>query len=198
MTDESKEIQAQKREMPEPYEGNRPVPWIVILIVAGLFVWAIGYLYVTYQPVPPEYGDQRIAADFKSASGSEGGKVDGAQLYAAHCVACHQATGGGLPGVFPPLAKSEWVTGKASTTVQIVLHGVHGPLTVEGTTYNGLMPTFKDKLSDAEIAAVVSHIRTSFGNDAGEVDENLVASERAATASHEAPWNGDEELNALK
>src|SRR3546814_2284433 len=71
-----------------------------------------------------------------------------------------------LPGVFPPLANSEWVNGKASLTVQIVLHGVTGDLTVNGTHYNGHMPTFKDKLDDAQIAAVVSHIRGSFGNAA--------------------------------
>ncbi|MYN14621.1 c-type cytochrome [Pusillimonas sp. TS35] len=198
MSDQSKQTQAQRREMPEPYEGGRPVPKLVLAIVAGLFAWAIGYLYLSYQPNPPSYGDRRTAADFKVAGPAEGGKVDGAQLYTAHCAACHQATGVGLAGVFPPLAKSEWVTGKPETTIQIVLHGISGALTVQGATYNGMMPMFKDKLSDAELAAVVSHIRTSFGNAAGAVDEALVKAQRAATASHDAPWNGDAELSAMK
>ncbi|TEA77544.1 c-type cytochrome [Allopusillimonas ginsengisoli] len=198
MSEQSKKTQAQQREMPEPYEGNRPVPWLVVAIVAGLFIWSIGYLYLAYEPNPPSYGDRRTAADFKVAAAAAGGKVDGGQLYTAHCVACHQATGAGLPGVFPPLADSEWVIGKPETLVQIILHGITGELTVNGNKYNGMMPAFKDKLDDAEIAALASHLRTSFGNDSGEVDQAMAKTEREATASHEAPWNGDAELQAMK
>ncbi|MGB6105218.1 MAG: cytochrome c [Pusillimonas sp.] len=198
MSDRSKKIEAQQREMPEPYEGNRPVPWLVILIVSAVFVWAIGYIWITHQTNPPAYGDRRTAQDFNVAAPSAGGAVNGAQIYTAQCVACHQASGQGLPGVFPPLAESEWVTGKAALAVQIVLHGVTGELTVAGTSYNGVMPMFKDKLDDAQIAAVVSYIRSSFGNAADPVDAAAVASERAATADHAQPWNGDAELSAMK
>lgn len=198
MSDASKKTDAQRREMPEPYEGNRPVPWLVILIVSGLFIWAVAYLATSYQDVPAQYGDNRIAADFHVASAGAAGKVDGAQLYTAQCVACHQATGKGLPGVFPPLADSEWVTGNPAVTIQIILHGVTGEMTVGGTTYNGAMPTFKDKLNDTEIAAVVSHIRTHFGNSADEVDAERVKAEREKTADHDKPWGGDAELEAMK
>src|SRR5690606_4531294 len=169
---------AQQREMPEPYEGNRPVPWLVILIVSAVFVWAIGYIAVTHQTNPPSYGDRRTAQDFKVAAPAAGGAVDGAQVYTANCVACHQANGKGLPGVFPPLAGSEWVSGKPALAVQIVLHGVTGELTVAGQTYNGMMPTFKDKLDDAQIAAVVNYIRQHFDDVSGEIDAAMVASER--------------------
>ncbi|NYT86906.1 c-type cytochrome [Pollutimonas harenae] len=198
MSDRSKKIEAQQREMPEPYEGNRPIPWLVILIVSALFVWAIGYIWTTHQANPPSYGDRRTAQDFKVAASTTGGVADGAQIYSAQCVACHQASGQGLPGVFPPLAGSEWVTGKAALAVQIVLHGVTGPLTVSGTQYNGMMPTFKDKLDDAQIAAVVSYIRSNFGNSADSVDAAMVAAERKATADHAEPWNGDAELAGMK
>lgn len=198
MSDRSKQDQAQQREQPEPYEGNRPVPWLVILIVSALFIWAIGYIWTTHQTNPPAYGDRRTAQDFNVAVASTGGTVDGAQIYAAQCVACHQATGQGLPGVFPPLAGSEWVNGKAALTIQIVLHGVTGPLTVKGAQYNGMMPMFKDKLDDAQLAAVVSHIRGNFGNTAEPVDAATVAAERKATADHAEPWNGDADLAGLK
>ncbi|NYT62755.1 cytochrome c [Alcaligenaceae bacterium] len=198
MSDKSKRIQAQQREMPEPYEGNRPVPWLVIIIVGALFASAIAYIWLMYPKYPASYGDHRSAADFQVAAASAGGAVDGTQVYTAHCLACHQATGAGLPGVFPPLASSEWVTGKESLAIQIVLHGITGDLTVGGQHYNGEMPTFKDKLSDAEIAAVVTHIRTSFGNSASKVDAAMVKKERDATASHDKPWNGDAELQAMK
>src|SRR3546814_618651 len=140
MSERSKKMEAQQREMPEPYEGNRPVPWLVIIIVSAVFIWAIGYIWTTHQTNPPSYGDRRTAQDFQVAASSSVGAIDGAQIYAAQCVACHQAGGQGLPGVFPPLAGSEWVTGKAALTVQIVLHGVAGELTVKGTQYNGMMP----------------------------------------------------------
>lgn len=198
MSDRSKKIEAQQREMPEPYEGNRPIPWLVITIVGALFVFAIAYMWATYQNNPPAYGDRRTAADFKVAAPGAGGAVDGGQLYTAQCLACHQAAGQGLPGVFPPLAGSEWVTGKESLVIQVVLHGVTGDLTVKGTHYNGLMPTFKDKLSDADIAAVVSHIRTSFGNSASKVDAATVKAEREATAAHAQPWSGDAELQGMR
>ncbi len=198
MSDRSKKIQAQQREMPEPYEGNRSIPWLVIIIVGALFAFAIAYMWVTYQNSSPAYGDRRTAADFKVAVSSAGATVDGAQIYAAQCLACHQATGHGLPGVFPPLAGSEWVVGKESLVVQIVLHGITGDLTVGGNHYNGQMPTFKDKLGDAEIAAVVSHIRASFGNAAGKIDTDTVKAGRAATASRSQPWNGDAELQAMQ
>jgi len=197
MSDISKKIDAQRREMPEPYEGNRPIPWLVILIVASIFAWAIGYIAYTHQSNPPAYGDRRSAADFIAASPA-GGALDGAQIYASHCVACHQATGLGLPGVFPPLAASEWVTGPGELAIQIVLHGVSGSLTVGGTTYNGQMPAFKDKLKDEEIAAVLSYVRGSFGNSAGKVDAASVAAGRAATKSQAQPWNGEAELKTLK
>lgn len=192
-SDPSKKTQAQQREKPEPYEGNRPIPWLVILIVAGLFAWAIGYIALTHQSVPPAYGDRRTGDDFLVAQAPEGA-IDGAQVYTAQCLACHQATGQGLQGVFPPLAGSEWVTGKASLPIQIVLHGVTGTMTVKGTQYSGLMPTFKDKLNDEEIAAVINHIRTQFGNSADTVDAAKVGEARQATKDRDQPWEGEAAL----
>ncbi len=197
MSDTSKKIEAQQREMPEPYEGNRPVPWLVIIIVSAIFAWAIGYIAWTHQTTAPVFGDRRTEADFKVAAAGDG-PIDGAQIYTAQCAACHQATGLGLPGVFPPLAESEWVLGKPEILAKIVLHGVSGDLTVNGTHYNGLMPTFQDKLNDAEIAAVLTHIRSSFGNSADKVDAELVKLERTASQGKSGPWNGDAELREMK
>ena len=190
----------QKREMPEPFENYRPMPWIVIILVAGIFLWAVSYIIYNRQflPLAPELGDHRVAADFAVVTASTTGAVDGAQIYTANCLACHQATGAGLPGVFPPLAGSEWVQGTPKGVIQIVLHGISGKLTVHGSVYNGQMPTFKDKLNDAQIAAVLSHIRSSFGNKADKIDAAVVKTEREATKSRDKPWNGDAELASLK
>src|SRR5258708_9652559 len=119
-----------------------------------------------------------------AASGSAA--VDGGQLFAAKCVACHQATGLGLPGVFPPLAGSEWVLGSDKILVQIPLHGISGSVQVKGTTYNGAMPVF-NALSDAEIAAVLSYVRSTWGNSAAGGSPATVAGGRKATQSGSTP-----------
>jgi mono/diheme cytochrome c family protein len=119
---------------------------------------------------------------------------DGAEIFAARCAACHQAGGTGIPGAFPPLAGSNWVTGPDVTAVKILLHGVHGTLTVNGTAYNGAMPGFASQLSDADIAAVLSYVRSQWGNKAAPVGASLVSAQRAATAARSEPWNGDADL----
>jgi len=139
-----------------------------------------------------------IAAAIGHLRGAAGGAADGAQVYAANCVACHQATGAGLPGVFPPLAGSEWALAKDAVPVNIVLQGVTGKLTVKGAAYSGQMPTFKDKLNDGEIAAVLSYVRSNFGNGAGKITADVVKAAREAGKDRSQPWNGDEDLDKLK
>lgn len=124
--------------------------------------------------------------------------TDGAAIFAARCAACHQPEGTGLSGAFPPLAGSNWVIGSDASAVQILLHGVQGALTVNGIGYNGVMPTFGDQLSDEEIAAVLTYIRGQWGNKAGPVGADLVGAQRAASAAHAGPWNGDADLTKIK
>ena len=100
--------------------------------------------------------------------------------------------------MFPPLAGSEWVTGKESTLAAVVLHGVDGPLTVKGSTYNGAMPAFAAQLGDAELAALLTHIRSQWGNTAAPVTAEAVAAARQETAARTTPFKGDAELAALK
>ncbi|MCK9510979.1 MAG: cytochrome c [Pigmentiphaga sp.] len=183
----------QQREQPEPEEGSRQVPALVLTIIAALFIWAVYYLYADYSPMPAFLGDKRVAEDFAVPAVADGG-----QLYTANCVACHQAGGNGLPGVFPPLSGSEWVDAPdPGVLIQIILHGVQGPLTVGGAEYNGLMPHFHDKFSDQELAAIVNHIRTSFGNSAPKTDAAYVAQVREASKDQTTPWKGDEDLRPL-
>ena len=87
---------------------------------------------------------------------------DGEALYAQHCASCHQPLGEGL-GTFPPLAGNAFVTGDAAAVVTLLLHG------------RAAMPAFAAILDDAEIAAVLTHVRGAWGNDAGPVDTERVA-----------------------
>jgi mono/diheme cytochrome c family protein len=102
------------------------------------------------------------------------GPVNGEEVYKANCASCHQGTGEGMPGMFPPLKGSEYTTqGDGSEHIKIVLKGLQGPIKVLGQTYNGQMPAFP-QLSDEEIAAVVNHERTSWGNTGSKVTAEQV------------------------
>ncbi|MFD2273275.1 c-type cytochrome [Undibacterium arcticum] len=156
----------------------------VIVIIVLALSWAIGYILMAHPGDEAQWGDNRTKADLMAHSGASTGPVDGAQIYAAQCVACHQASGAGLPGVFPPLAGSEWVLAKESLPVNILLHGISGKLTVKGTAYTGTMPAFKDKLSDAEIAAVLTFVRANFWQQ-GRPDCGGLGADRTASGQGE-------------
>jgi len=115
----------------------------------------------------------------------------GQSVYAT-CTTCHQATGLGVPGAFPPLAGSEIVMGKPEIPVAIVLHGMMGPVKVKGTEYNGMMTPWGGAFNDVQIAAVTTYIRSQWGNTAPAVTPELVAKVRAATASRTTMWTWDE------
>ena len=103
----------------------------------------------------------------------------GKRLY-SNCMSCHQANGRGLPPVYPPLRGSEIVLGDPTTLVKILLHGLEGKLTVDGQTYNQVMPAAPVK-GDDEIAAVLTYVRSAWGNSAAAVDPALVAKVREET-----------------
>jgi mono/diheme cytochrome c family protein len=198
---ETDEHKAQAREQGEPFERTQPVPLAVLLVIAGIFLWAIIYIANSDVGGAPAIGDQRTMAALSadaSTSNVKGEVVDGAQVFAEHCVACHQGSGLGIAGAFPPLAGSEWVSSSPNVLVNILLHGIDGNLVVLGKPYAGQMPSFKEKLSDAKIAAVLSHIRSQWGNQAGLVDEKTVTEIRAATANRNTPYQGNKELAELK
>ncbi len=189
---------ARERENPDPTEKNRPVPKGLLLIVAAMVAFGVSYIVINQGNDAPELGDNRTLATLEGKPAGAGGAADGAQVYAANCVACHQATGAGLPGVFPPLAASEWVAAADKVPVNILLHGITGKLTVKDVAYSGQMPAFKEKLNDDEIAAVLSYVRSNFGNSAGKIAADIVKAEREAGKDRKDPWNGDEDLNKLK
>jgi mono/diheme cytochrome c family protein len=89
---------------------------------------------------------------------------DGGRVYVTNCSSCHQINGQGLPSEFPPLDRNPVVTGDASTVILIVKLGMSGKRDVNGITYDGTMPAWGQLLSDQDIAAVVSYIRTTWHN----------------------------------
>ncbi|MES2099638.1 MAG: cytochrome c [Pseudomonadota bacterium] len=186
---------AQQRETTEPSERSRPIPLIVALITLAVVVTGVLYILFSEPFGPADLGDRRTLADLRPAVARPGQGADGQQVFNANCVACHQATGKGLPGVFPPLDGSEWVTGDARVLANIVLHGVTGEISVAGQTYKGAMPAFA-QLGDAELAAVLSHVRSAWSNKAAAIKADLIAAERKASA-RTTPFAGSDELKAL-
>lgn len=102
---------------------------------------------------------------------------EGAQLYGRYCASCHQANGKGDGTRFPPLAGSEWVTGDKKRLIQVVIHGLSGPIEVNGVGYNEAMPS-NAYLNDRQLASILSYIRQSWGNKAGFITTNEIPRNR--------------------
>jgi glucose/arabinose dehydrogenase/mono/diheme cytochrome c family protein len=100
----------------------------------------------------------------------------GQALYAVHCAACHGPEGTGAPGLIPPLTNTEWVKAK-NRLLQVVLHGLSGRIEVNGQPYQQEMPSFKH-LPDDDLAALLTYVRASFGNNSNAVIRNEVVEER--------------------
>jgi nitrite reductase (NO-forming) len=90
----------------------------------------------------------------------------GKQVYMQVCFACHMPDGKGMPNVFPPLAKSDYLMADRDRAVRVVLKGLTGPVTVNGATYNSAMPPQEAALSEQQIADVLTYSTNSWGNSA--------------------------------
>ena len=190
---------AVKREKPDVIPGREPAPlWVtvgmmVVMILGGGYAGAyVGdFKFDTTNPFgAAKPVDPRGLA---AGAGAQLGPFDasikkGSQVFAA-CQGCHQATGVGVPGAIPPLAGSEWVQGGTERIARIVLHGLSGPVTVKGANFNGVMPP-QGTMSDAELAAVLTYVRNTWGNKGTMVTKEMVAKVREKVAAHVGPWTG--------
>jgi mono/diheme cytochrome c family protein/glucose/arabinose dehydrogenase len=117
----------------------------------------------------------------------------------AHCITCHQPDGKGLANIYPPLEKSEWIEGDPTRLIKIVLKGLYGPMTLHGKDYGpekGTPPmtAFSGLLKDDELAAVVSYVRQSYGNNASIVTPAQVKAVRDATSERQQFYTVEEIL----
>jgi mono/diheme cytochrome c family protein len=203
------------REKAEPSEGFTPMPLFLLGFISAL-IFGVSVYVVHYRGGigPKSQGglsfheaalvyDHRY--DPRDAVGGDGPvQLTPAQILARGkqayqtCVACHQATGQGLPGVYPPLAGSEWVLGSEQRLIRVLLHGLNGPIQVKGNTYNQPMPAFGKvpgggyNWPNERIAHVLSYIRHEWGNNASFITTEQVAEVLKAEASRNKPWTQDE------
>ncbi|HYR57683.1 MAG TPA: cytochrome c [Chthoniobacteraceae bacterium] len=198
-----------QREHAEPSARVTPMPLWLTTVCGAAMVWAgvyfgifhgglSGNVYNEYEsspavlfPIPVKPGGPGAAVAASTQTLAEQGKA-----VFGNCVACHQPTGLGVPGQFPPLAKSEWVGGSEKRLVAIILKGVQGPITVLGAknTYAGNMIAWESTLSDKKIAAVASFIRSQWGNAAPEISEAKIAAARKEFTAQKVQWTEAELL----
>lgn len=115
----------------------------------------------------------------------------GLAVYGMTCIACHGPDGKGVPGAFPPLDTSDWVTGDVSVPIRIVLGGLQGPIKVGSQDFNNIMPPHVD-LDNQKISDVLTYVRQSWSNDAEAVTPAQVKALREQHKDRKAPWSAKE------
>jgi nitrite reductase (NO-forming) len=125
----------------------------------------------------PEAAAPQASAPAKPMSQAEQ-MASGKKLFETNCAGCHQAQGQGMAGVFPPLAKSDYLMADKERSIKVVLKGLSGPVTVNGKTYAGMMPPVTH-LNDGEVASILTFVRNSFGNKGPQVTPDEVQAVRA-------------------
>lgn len=191
------------RENPEPTSSNAPIPlaltsvFFVIIFLAGI------YLALNSGGFRSDVFSPKLVSWSGGGAGGVAAPVDpkvvGKRIFTQNCVVCHQTSGLGMPGQFPPLVGSEWVVGgdwvADNHLVSILLHGMQGAVQVKGVTYNNAMPPWK-QLKDDQIAAVLTYIRSEWGNAAAPISPEYVKSMRDKTTARTEPWS-QKELKAM-
>ncbi|MFD2517684.1 copper-containing nitrite reductase [Salinimicrobium flavum] len=119
-----------------------------------------------------EETDDAPVAELSMADKMERGK----QVYTQNCLACHQATGGGVPNAFPPLAASDWLNADPHRAIDAVKFGLSGEIKVNGNVYNSVMP--KQNISDEDVASVLTYIYNNWDNNKSEVTTEMVKSRK--------------------
>lgn len=187
----------------EPAEGFKLMPLFLLGFVSTMiFVTSIYVVHYRAGFSPMVY-DERF--DPKTAAGSASKELTPEQVIAAGkksyqqvCATCHQVNGQGVAGVYPPLAGSEWVFGSEERLVRILLHGLNGPMEVEGKTYNGAMPAFGKvtgggyNWNEEKISQVLTYIRQEWGNNGEPIAKAKVAEVLAKEAARSKPWTAPE------
>jgi len=186
------------REQGDPQDGYEPIPlWLVTVIMVIVF-WSGLYLAYYSGGFQPDVYDPTYVSWTGAGAAVDTGPPDpmvlGRRVYTQNCVVCHQSSGQGVTGQFPPLADSEWVLSQDwhgdNHLVKILLHGLQGVVEVRGNLYNNVMAP--QNLSDQQISTVLTYIRNEWGNEAPPITEDFVARIREETEGRQEPWTQNE------
>jgi mono/diheme cytochrome c family protein len=195
--DSLQQVHAQlQRTKPEKKDGYSMLPLVLLgVMCAAVF---FGSIYMAHYSIrfDPLVVNEHAKREKPGAAGEVkiARRVLGKPVFLNNCATCHQATGLGVPGAFPPLAGSDWAQGSEERVVRIVLNGLRGPITVSGNHFDNVMAPLGAVLKDEQIANVLSYVRSEWGNKAPEVQPETVARIRAETASRAGNWTPEELL----
>jgi mono/diheme cytochrome c family protein len=184
----------------EPKSPTVPV-WIFCLMLLLLFACGVYFDrhsgWFDDQVYAPFHDSDELAA-YQPVSGAAALMLEGQKTYSSICAACHGDSGQGKPGQAPPLAGSEWVNAADFKEVaEIPQLGLNGEVHVEGQDWNSQMAPMGAGLSDSDLAAVLTYIRSSWGNKGADVSAADIKAMRAAVAGHPA-IGGEAGLKAIK
>ncbi|HEX2675505.1 MAG TPA: cytochrome c [Polyangiales bacterium] len=170
-----------------------------LMMFAGLSFWFGRPFIPTVEDLPTYPKPAPVDPYAALGPATPAGPTDpGEQVFVSVCATCHQADAKGLAGTFPPLAGSSWVAGDPETPIRIVIEGLTGPIEVNGGKFASLMPPPPGVSTDDEkIAAVLTFVRSHFGNQAGAVTKEQVAAVRASLSGRTKNFTA-EELTALR
>ena len=200
---ETREVQdthaAIVREKAEPRIGREPLSlWLIAIYGLAVFFGGayLGRYAGNFSGDGLDYlgGAPRVATRAGAGTGTEQAAEltpveKGKKIFSANCATCHQASGLGVAGQYPPLAGSEIVNGGARRPVMIVLKGLQGPLTIKGQQYgSAVMQPWEKTLNDQKIADVLTYVRQEWGNTAGPVSADGVAALRKELAGRTESW----------
>ncbi len=186
---------------PDEKARYKLLPLNLLFIFSGLIFFAGTYLN-RYSGMfdPRVYNENSLPPSGETVVAKIDPLVLGKKQYDAICTACHQANGLGLPGTFPPLAGSEWVSGSNDRLIRLVVYGMTGPVKVKGVVYSAApMPTIGKvansayNLSDDKVAAVLTYIRHEWGNTGAPITTEQVAAVRAKEGDRK-PYTEEELL----
>jgi mono/diheme cytochrome c family protein len=192
--DSIQQVHAQlQKQKPEKADGYSMLPLVLLgLMCCAVFFGSIYLAHYSLRFDPLVYSEHANRAKPGATAAVAMSRAQlGKRTYDTTCIACHQANGLGVPGQYPPLAGSEWVTGSEERAIRIVLHGLNGPIKVGDKEYNNVMAPL-GVLRDDQIANVLSYVRATWGNAAPEVQPETVAKVRADTAGRTAFWTAAE------
>ncbi len=180
----------------EPIAENRPVPVLLIALLVALLFWGDMYVMRNGGDVGGEAGafPAKVFDPYKTYAAiprAGGDPALGRKIYEQNCALCHQTTGMGNPALsIPPLAGSDWVLEEGPNRIlKLILGGIQGPITVSGKPYNATMPPWRDVMTDEQIAAVATYIRSTWGNKAPPIKPEDVKPQREATAGRSTAWS---------
>lgn len=181
----------------EPKVSSAVVPmWLMVLPLVLFFYVAMMIdrkgAWFNARVYPPFKSMQQVEM-FQPASGADRALARGKVVFDQVCALCHGVDGMGKPAQAPPFVGSEWVlTENVGQLIRIPLQGLNGPITIKGEVWNLAMPAMGAALPDEDLAALLTYMRSAWGNEAPAITPEQVKAVRDETGGRTQPWTATE------